>query len=601
MSRNHSFFMRQSTARRLGWQALLGSTLLFLLLSSCSGPAERLWLKAPAWNRAALVGNTQVGDPVPLALDDAGRIYLLLINRGAEASRPMVVAMDRQANVLWEQMIDIALVQPDKPRLLWDGEAIRLFWISDHELFTAQMDTKGDLVSAPERISGDVFVDDYDVRQLRGQELSVWFAGPRRQPGVYALKLGGSQQEATLVDPEGSKPTLQLDTAGTLHALWSRRPTGYGGAIFLYAAYPSGEYQPGRETVVFDLTVGPTIGLFGPFLGIDEERVYIFWTVRFSAGLQAGTTLTRFTHFPLGEPESIARIQDLRVPTSSKLDYEDLASASLKGGPRVVLGSGRYPTSAALSGLRTNPVQSPELALAFQMRVEHLYRDSEGQVSTVFLQDGAPTSYQLLSFTASASTAPLILSDEQGYLYVTWLEKRDEPGFSVYLASTDPEMSAALGSLTSDDLGRLGGEITFGLLTGALLAPIAAMIWLVPPLIVLGITSLIRREGRGAISLGTAVSLLLTLSVYWWVKWLSLPGMRTYVPFSAWLPSIPAWLGPALQWGVPILIGIISAAVAWFFTFGRQNKSAIYFLLIYVAVDGPLTMAIYGVLFYAAI
>jgi len=49
---------------------------------------------------------------------------------------------------------------------------------------------------------------------------------------------------------------------------------------------------------------------------------------------------------------------------------------------------------------------------------------------------------------------------------------------------------------------------------------------------------------------------------------------------------------------VPLIITIIAIRTAWYFTYRRQSASLLYFVILFGAVDGLLTMAIYGFLFY---
>jgi hypothetical protein len=63
---------------------------------------------------------------------------------------------------------------------------------------------------------------------------------------------------------------------------------------------------------------------------------------------------------------------------------------------------------------------------------------------------------------------------------------------------------------------------------------------------------------------------------------------------------MPDWLEAPLRVGSPPLIGLLAAFVAWNFTYRRDTRSPVYFLLIYAGVDGLLTGALYGVLVYAA-
>jgi hypothetical protein len=215
------------------------------------------------------------------------------------------------------------------------------------------------------------------------------------------------------------------------------------------------------------------------------------------------------------------------------------------------------------------------------------------------MQNGLPTSYQLLSFTQQSSTDPTVVSDEEGRLYTTWLESGDVARFDVYFASTSPDIQRTFKPVTADDVTQLSAATIFGLLTGILLAPIAAMIWLVVPIITIPLTSIFRRGEQTLRSPGTILSLVIAIIVFQIIKIASLPAITDYVPFSAWLP-LPDLLKVPLQISVPILIMIGALLISWNFTYRRNSNSPLFFMLLYIAIDALLTMAIYGVLFYGA-
>ena len=119
---------------------------------------------------------------------------------------------------------------------------------------------------------------------------------------------------------------------------------------------------------------------------------------------------------------------------------------------------------------------------------------------------------------------------------------------------------------------------------------------------VLFITAILRRGQPGKrVMAGTIISLLLATVVYWLVKLATVPGIRSYVPFSAWVPGIPVWLQAPLQIGIPILTTLIGIAVAWNVTYRRNSESILNFMLVFAAIDGLLTMAVYGFQFYNVI
>ncbi len=573
--------------------------LLALTLTACTGSAERVWLNAPGWNRARLVGNTPVVDPVSMALDDAGNIYLFLIGGDKDVPYPRVIALNREADVLWDNTYEVALKWPDQPRILWDGERLQLFWLSERGLYNTQVDaTAGQLVGQPTLLSGELKTGSYDVIASVDGAMAVWYAGLDENAGLYLLPPGDLTGEAILVDAQGVRPDLQYDDAGTLHVAWLRYPPGYDHPQFLYAAYQDGVYAPGQETIVLEPQLGTTT-VFGPWLGVDGQRAYLFWNVFFRIGPRAGDALTYYVHFPRGQPTSASSVRNLVVPSSHELPYQTRAGGGLEAGPRVPLGGEPYAGADRIAQLAVDSAARQELVIAFRGQLEYLRRQEQNQVSTVFFQDGTPAAYQQVSFTPASSGHPAILSDAAGYLYITWLEDGALSGHDVYFSSTAPDIRGALSGLTWSEVGPLVAETLFGLITGAVLVPLA-LLWILPALVILGLTSVIRRDDESFSSSGVIVSLVLAITAYWVTKFAFMPTVRDYVPFSAWLPFLPPALNLPLQVGVPILTTGLALAVAWRFTYGGERPSSFFFLLIYAVVDGALTMAIYGVTFYAA-
>jgi hypothetical protein len=341
----------------------------------------------------------------------------------------------------------------------------------------------------------------------------------------------------------------------------------------------------------------------GPWLGMDGQQTYIIWNITVRTGPEAGKILTQYLTFPPSQPELASESQTIVVPGIADLTYEYEPDDGLAAGKRV-LSIDDYPGTTAVTDTALNTASNPsqELALAFDAIVAYEFRKERGQVGTIFLKDGQVNGYQLLSYTPDASIRPAIISDTAGRLYLTWLERGEGGGFQIHFASTAPDIVAALSGVTAGDAARIFRETLFGLLSGAVLSPILVAVWLLLPLLVLFITSILRRGQPGTrVMIGTAVSLLLTGVIYWLVKMATIPGIRSYVPFSAWIPGIPTWLHAPLQIGVPILTTLSGIAAAWYFTYRRNSESILNFLLIFGAVDGLFTMAIYGFLIYNVI
>lgn len=580
--------------------------LLVLAVSAgCASRPERLWLNAPDWSRAQLVGSTRSGGGAPLAVDDAGRIYLFLIADAGNVSHPRVIAFATNLVVAWDRTYsDVPLTGSSEPQIVWDGVAIQLFWLDDADLYHITVDRDGEGRGALGTVVDDQPVDHYVVAAgPRDGEapapLALWYSSSRRDPGLYALPTGNLAGSPALVDAEGVRPRLRFDADGTLHAVWAHYPAGAGDKPLFYAAYPAGSYEPGPATMAAAPRTSATTVMEGPWLGLDAGDAYIFWTLTYYTGERAGQAEAYYITFPHGQPEERSPEHQLRVPYDYDLPYQVDAEARLKADQRVPIGPDYQGGGEFILQIAPNPNLSSELAVAFRVRVAHLMRKEEAQISTLFFQDGVPTGYQLLSFTAPNSTEPFLVSDNAGWLYVTWLERGDAPGLIVYLASTRPDVVAALGSVTPEDVGRIAADTLFGLVAGALLVPLV-LAWLVAPLVVLVLTGRLRDDDRPLTSIGGFFSLGLALLVYWIGKLVTLPAIVEYAPFTAWVPIIPAWLASILRVAVPLLIAALALVVAWYWTYRRQEGSAYHFLVFYALVDGVLTAAVYGVAVYAA-
>ncbi len=576
---------------------------LLFLLSACSNGAARWWLNAPDWSHGLPLQETRIGDPVALTLDDDGGVYLLVVTAVNSQLSPKIIALNRQGEQVWEQTLPIALSQPDQPVILWDGKALNLLWLSSSSLYQAQVDTAGNVVMEPRLLSGEEMVGDFDAAVAPNGRLTVWFAGARRDPGLYALPADNLTGEAVLVDADGIRPSLQYDNAGNLHGSWAHYPPGYGDTIYFYAMYEGGVFEAGRETAVYRSQPRPSDIMTGPRLGMDNQHVYLVWNTSVRTGPEAGKTLTQYLTFPPGHPALFSGPQAIIVPGTSDLDYAYEPDDGLAAGQRV-LPIDVYPSTTAVTdaALLTTNQPAPEMAVAFDVLIQYEFRKERGQIGIMYLQNWQVNGYQLLSFTPNASVMPTIISDADGYLYLTWLERADSGGFQVYFASTAPDLVEALSGVTTGDLARISREAAFGLLSGAVLSPILVALWTLLPMLVLFITSILRRGQPGKrVFVGTIISLLLAIAVYWMVKLATIPSIRSYVPFSAWVPGIPVWLQAPLQIGVPIMTTLTGIAAAWYFTYRRKSDSILNFLFIFAAVDGLISMSIYGFQFYNVI
>jgi hypothetical protein len=585
-----------------GFLILVPLALLLLAYSVGSGPAERMWTNAPGWSRAKLIGTTnsdlEATQPVPIAVDDAGVMYLLLAHKNGAAVAPRMLALNRQTEVVWDRSLDIAARNLQQPQLIARNKQIVLLWIDQQHLYSAQLDNAGHVQTAPTRLSGDEAVDSYAAATNDQGAITVWYGGSRETPGVYAIPAGHLAGKAQLVDDSGMQPTIQYDSSGKLHAVWMRdRPDAQDGPSFYYASYADEAISSDNATVLTNINLADA-SINNPVFGLDQQHGYLFWTVSVKSGMSAGAIVAQYLSFPLNAPANASPVHALDVPEGAHLQYHALPEDELQAGPRVALASEQSGRTAPLE--MHAGAQSPgELVIACNAQILYKYHETMHQTGALFFRNGVPSSYQLISFSPHNTYASLIASDHDHYLYTTWLELSDD-GFNVYLASTAPDIKQALQQLTLSDIGHVGFDVMFGLISGALFAPFAALMWSIASLLVLAATWFVRRDRQSLAHWATRLSLVAALLVYWLSKMVILPSAMSYAPFSAWIPAMPAWLSALLQVVVPVGIFMGALWIAWRYTYQRGIQSAVLFIAIYIGIDSVCTMAIYGGLLFGA-
>ena len=585
--------------------SMLGWMVIILALTSCSnGSPDRLWLRTESWSRALHLGKTSVVDPPAVAVNDQGEMFSVVFppsERNEQGYRPRLISLGTDGEISGRYQFPFYVSNPKSPHLLYNQGSLQFFWIDSYELFMTEVSTEGELLGKITKLSGEQRVGSYDAVLLGEGELAIWYTGTRDKPGLYSLEFGENGTIRRLIDREGVRVSLVVDQQEGLHVSWANYPWGYGDLSWFYGRYPNGKFEQDRHQAIFTKGVSSAVRVEGPVLGLDQERVYLFWSDTITSGLDAGNRTTYFQVFPIGKADTATDPAQVYVPSTDKIEQTYQNPQGFQTGNRVSLDQAQYPATNALSDLTVNPSIFPETAVAFRSETEYMWRESKNQVNIAYFEEGKPTSYQPISFTSTVSYQPVLVNDQQGHLSLLWLEKR-ESGNDLYLATTDPAKMAYLNQVTTNDYLQLAAETGFGLLAGIVLSPFAAAVWGGLSLIALVINNIFKNFRREAIrNVGQVLSLIGALTIYWWLKFATLPGIdEGYVPFSAWIPRIPEVLETPLKIGVPVMIGLIGLVTAWSFTYRKSSRSPIYFWMIYSGTDAFLTTAVYGILIYGS-
>jgi hypothetical protein len=576
----------RSVVRRLALLALglLLAASFIAVFRQSRAPIDRLWLRAPGWSRATLIGHTTAEHAVPFAFDAQGQPYLLLVPPELGGTRPQLVALDRSAQPRWHADLAAAPAAPTAPQLVWDGTALRAFWLSNQQLYGARIATNGEILEEPRLLSGAAVVESYSAVADANGRMAAWFGGTLRNPGVYALTgdLAAPQQ----IDSDGIRPTLRFDPHGTLHAVWITESSAQQrDTRIAYTTVAAAERPAPSQTVLTIESYRAGDNVEGPWLGIDAQTVYLLWS---ATAPRSGAVFSQFASFPLGAPEQISEIQAFTLPMQSGVNYQ-ASDGALNAGPRLTLGQA---IGGPLTNISSNASAANELAVALVSQ-QYTNKQLVKQVSIMFTRNGAPSTYQILSNTPDNALTPYLASDAQQHLYASW-RIVGQNGYRVYFASTAPDLVAALRPITQGDLARMVIDTVFGLLTGAMLAPIAAVACLVGPLLVLGVTWFLRRKAETWRDWRVYLSVGAALLAFWIIKQALLESMANIVPFAAWVPIIPNSLGEVLRWGITLLSLVLGLWIAWRVTVRAGRYSAVLFVLAYIAVDSLITMAVFG-------
>ena len=567
--------------------------LLILLLGAISvaacaiGRPERVWLQSPGWSRGVSLGSTALVDAPSMALLPDDQLALVRKTDDDQAAFTLTVMNLETGGWTDHPLAEPSSQRASQLRLLADGSRLWLLWLDTGELLTTEIGTDGQLLSGPAPLGDGRQLHGYAVSAHPNGEPAVVLGYQDGAPGVSLRNLAQDLGSLSLA-AHGSAPAAAYDESGRLHVAWFELPEASGQANLRYGSVDQRLTALAVEATIASFSLGASDVLEGPQVSLAAGRVYLAYTISIRTGLRAGDVDSMLVSFPIYDPSQLSRSYRLSVPTTGDPAYE-LPAAGLQTGPRAQLTDGTYQiTQLALPAQTTSEL----LALA-RARVDFLMNQTQTQIVALYGSGVEPGSYQLLTFTNAGSSHPAVLTGSAGESYVAWLEPAEEAGWLVYLASTRPSLVEAYASLTGQDVQQMALQSIFGMLSGVILMPMV-LIWLIAPLLTVAVTSFLRGGDEGLGQPTTFGPLALGLAGYWIAKRAILPQVFEYVPFSAWIPVIPGWLEPVLRYGFPVAGSLLGLWLAYHFTYRRDRNAPLFFVLIFGAVDGLVTMAIFG-------
>jgi hypothetical protein len=409
------------------------------------------------------------------------------------------------------------------------------------------------------------------------------------------------------------EPAARIDRDGHLHLIWIGEGEREEEAIYA-ATFPGAVVTPTRGVKLLDVEKGMGGVRSGPVLGLDNRYGYLIWTIEERSGMAAGTSKGWYAFFPLEKPQPTNplpfRLPALENPIytqyESSYNYNHLmllaarrpAAEQAIGMPITAqgeLGAQEMILVPSASDLIDMPatieVQGEELPVAFRLNVNYGYR-RKFQIAMAVFKEGRLVGYQLAGKSGYHSSRPTLLADEDGNLHLAWIDSTGGGMTHLYYASTSLSVKAHLDRLTGEDLLSGAAKMALGAIMGLLLVPIVALC-LVPAVVwgffctaVIHFDDLGTRRGK--------IGLALALIIYLGTKFLMLPSLFSYLPFSASFPLLPSSLSPLLMVGTPLFISGGAAAIAIGVLRRVESRELFVALLAFALPDALLTLMVYS-------
>jgi hypothetical protein len=480
------------------------------------------------------------------------------------------------------------------PRMVPSGKNLHLVWAARED--TAEvwqlrhliLDPDGMVIFGPQLLTeGARGVSQFEVvNDQSGGALVLW--EDIASGGISFCRVsqaGEILQEPQVLVEEGEKPTIRRDPTGKYHLSWMVD------LDLFYANFNLAEGLPLVGSKLTRIFVTPGNSMEDPVLGITPDHVFVFWSILRQTGLEAGTAITEYIVFPVGNPSEREERQLNVFP-----DPEGLSTPYQKGTfnflELVIAPPEDYYNTDYVYSPQTLPMVNTGLAVAV-IASQQVRLDSNIQIVTGIFDDGLYQGYSVATKSTQITRDPRINADQSGNLYLIWREGTS--GGRVFYATTTPGGKATLDTVDLNDFKGL--LLTGGLeaLTGILLFPFAFP-WMAVGLFIMIIWRLARNDEDISLPL-SKVFLVISLIVYQTSKLLIFPDIILYVPFSAWIDVTPRISG-VLQFGLPVLffaVGFLTAE--WRRRRVSSPPSTLSYYIIIVIVDTLLTLAVYGVVF----
>ena len=615
---------------RTGKRFLLVLAILLsaVALAGCGAATQKSEFAGPDWSRGILLGEAAINNRPSLILDpQSGDAMAVWLAQQDGVWRFEYRRVDGQGQVVSATALPLSLRYPTYARLVRDdGGGIHLFWRDTatsglQEVYRARISSQGEVLSEPQRLSGQTDAGNYAVVEaVRGGLDVFWSDTSGANPVLYHARYGDSGEEIVSphsLDVWASGPSCALDSDGLIHLAWHWRDAHRGEHVY-YGTFDPETLQLSEPLRLASATSGTGAAFHAPEIGLDATHVYVFWSQELRKGgfFDAGNAWSYYHTFPIGHPE--ARTGDtFHVPGSfdpgyvsatGSLNYQSLAYLAQapevsgiakeqkqklrssvhrwhKWDPEVWIVDKEYTYLPNVI-----PGQRDELTVVLSVFVAEPQRSMDGwvQIAMAVMDEGQWKGYQLAGATRSTSMRPVAVASEKGEIHLAWIDAGGFGRYEVFYASTAPTVQDTLNRITlADVVAEIAGGAWSA--TAALSFFPVVLLWVLIPLTWMVVFAVIRpdsdlRTRAGKVAVGVAL-LLYLLS-----KFFLFPAFLSYAPF---LGIVAPQFQGLIYLGLPLLLAGLGLLALRTYARRSQRQVTLIAFGLFVLVDAILSLVLY--------
>jgi hypothetical protein len=533
-------------AGRIAVRVIVGLVLVLIGLGwwAFTNPPEVTPAGSKSWSKGVYAGTASLNQSAALQVDKEGA-YLVWVD---EANRLHYVTVDGLGTINSDKFLAIATLFPRSPQLILDPDhQLHLAWLDgqgSQQLYYARLDRSGNMLLQPVTISReDENISAFDMVLNDRGELEIFWS---RDEGLVHATLdhqGQPLQPPTLLWPAGDRPSVQVDHGGLIHLVFVER---YG-SLNLRVRYAT--FEPATKTLsrpieVLDIFRRGGQILEGPAIGLDNENVYLFWSLADSRDV---TSLASYASFPLADPRPAAPVA-------------------------LNITNGDYP-----GGLWPLDRQGNQMITTLSSQV-YARGEWEFQILTGVFADGAYQGHQLVSASRSPSLKPALAADKAGNLHAVWLDAGRFQAYKVVYASNMSGVREALAGVTFYEfIDNLFG-IVLSLFFVAGVLPFL-IVWGIVPLVIV----LVYFFATGQDELAEQRS--------WWVLGLA---CLVQVLIMMFLSPDNVYLSTFWRFSLPIFLAVPALLVLYFVTVRWKMRSLFVAFILFVFIHGLLRLFVFA-------